>query len=281
MITKEASESLKRRYEAVLAAHADGEPFVIVNACTHGHEHIGLRVAETLKSDPSLASVPVEYMIGNEEACSRSVQYIDTDLNRAFPGKEDGNYEEVVAFFMSPLITKAAIVFDIHSTTTFSLGEQSAVIVTRSDAMTRRVIEAIRPPKAIIMKATENSALISQARIGIGMEYGGEDDWAVVNAVVGDIKRALAALGMIETESPSWHTWATEYYEVYGTIEKPSGYVLADDIVNYNEVSVGDVYARHGNDVLRAKESFYPFLFGENRYHDIFGFCARRLPRFE
>jgi len=277
MVSENEKKIMKDFYDGLISTYANRHPFVVVNACTHGHEHLGLRVIERLKGE--LASYPANilYTVANPTACERNIQYIDADLNRVFPGKENGNHEETVAFFMSPLIRAADIVFDIHSTTSFSLSDESAVILTHMDDATRRVVEAIRPPKAVLMTATKDNALMSEARIGIGMEYGQDNDDDTLGAVANDIRRALSFLSVTDDYAVTWHAYDTEYYEAYGVVPKPAGFSLAPDVLNYRKVFRGDVYARNGNATLRAEEDFYPFLFGENRYMDMFGFSARKL----
>ncbi len=215
--------------------------------------------------------------IANEAACKKKDQHIDADLNRVFPGKEDGNYEECLAHAMMQVIPACDVVCDIHSTNTLSLGKESALIVTHFTPETHAIIECIRPPKVIIMHATKDNALISGAPVGIGFEYECEDDEGAISAVEEDIRKILFHYGMAEKDGATWHDVPTEYYEIYGIFPKEKGDVLEHSIKNYTQVSAGDVVAKRGADEVRADEDFYPFLFGENRYTDMFGFTARKV----
>jgi succinylglutamate desuccinylase len=103
---------------------------VLIIGSTHSHEKIGLRVIESLRNlglDPSL----LDFEEGNPEAEKRSVRLIESDLNRVFPGKKHGTYEEKRAFELVKKIRSSDIVIDIHSTNTYDLGPLSSVIVTK------------------------------------------------------------------------------------------------------------------------------------------------------
>ena len=73
---------------------------ILIVAATHGHEKIGLRVFAELEK-LSLNSQNVELLIGNPVAEEKNVPFIESDLNRIFPGNEQGTLEEKRAFELS------------------------------------------------------------------------------------------------------------------------------------------------------------------------------------
>ncbi|MFW5917519.1 MAG: succinylglutamate desuccinylase, partial [Halorubrum sp.] len=64
----------------------EGEPEVAVVGAIHGDEPCGARaVRRLLDADPDVERA-VRLIVANEAALDAGVRYLDTDLNRAFPG---------------------------------------------------------------------------------------------------------------------------------------------------------------------------------------------------
>lgn len=244
---------------------------IIINAATHGDEKIGLRVSARLKKY-SLKKDQVTFNVANPHALSRNKRFVDQDLNRSFPGKINGNYEERRAQELAPLIKSADIVFDIHSTTS-SL--EDAVIITKLTSETKKILEIIAPKYVLIMNATKNNALISQAKIGIAFEYGKDTSEYAIAKTTEDIKRVLIHLKIMEGVLKK-KTAETVYFNVTHSVPKPPGFILLKNIKNYKQIKKGQVYAKSikTSETLVAKENFYPILFGEKKYNDYFGFAG-------
>ena len=242
---------------------------ILLTIGTHGDEHIGLPVAQKIQA----LNIPREVLhvhIANPKAFQLQKRFIETDLNRSFPGKKLGKYEERLAHKLSPAIKSADVVIDIHSTTS---DLKDAVIVTKLDAETRACIEAIQPKYALLMSATKDNALISQAKVGIAFEYGHDTNKEVIEKITTGLIRLLSHLGVVNIKSTRRrHT--TTYFDVINSVERPEGYVLCKGIENYKKVKANEPYATNGQKYLYATESFYPILFGEKKYIDIFGFKA-------
>lgn len=167
----------------------------------------------------------------------------------------------------------ADLVIDIHSTTSQL---KDALIVTTLDKKTRRLIEVINPKYLLYMKVTKNNALISEAKIGIAFEYGKDKDPRAINKTALDIKKLLSHLGMIDKKFKTSQS-QTDFFEVYATASKPNGAKLLKSVKNYKLIKKGEVYATVGKEQIVAKNDFYPILFGEKSYKDIFGFVAKKI----
>ncbi len=254
---------------------------ILIVGSTHGHEKIGLRVIEEL-GKLNLDSSQVEFIVGNPKASELGVPFTEGDLNRVFPGRPDGNYEEKRAFELSEKILQADLVIDIHSTKTTDLSENPMVIVTKYDEETKKVLDTISPPKVLIMRYKSDNALISQAKIGIAFEYGLDDSESVINATVHDIATILMNYGLINQNpfSNPLEVSTSSVYDVYDAFKKnfEGEYVLADQIENFKLVHQGEIICKtKSNEEILADEDFYPILFGNNRYKDILGFKAKKI----
>lgn len=245
---------------------------IILNILTHGDERIGLRVAkaiERLHIDRNVLAI----QIANKKAFESRRRFIDADLNRSFPGKRDGNYEEKLAFKLTPIIRATDLVIDVHSTKS---ALKDALIVTKFDKATRKYVNIVQPKYVLVMSVTKSNALISAAKVGIAFEYGKDKDKGVASKIVADIKRILASLNLIDANFRAKKT-RTTYFDVFATVKKPSGYTLVKSIKNYKKVRAGERFAQNGAAYLTAKDDFYPILFGNKNYPDIFGFRAKLI----
>lgn len=247
---------------------------IILNILTHGDEKIGLRVLDEIRK-LNVGKRNLIFQIANEKAVRLGKRFIDQDLNRSFPGKKDGNYEEKLAYKLSPIIKSADIVIDIHSTTSHL---KDALIVTKINKETREFIQAIQPKYVLIMKATKNNALISQARIGIAFEYGKDNSEIALRKTVLGIKRVLKKAKLLKKDFIDKRAMAPiNFFEVRKIVPRPEGCKLLSGIKNYQLIKKGQAYASCGDKKLVARENFYPILFGEKKYKDYFGFAGKKI----
>ena len=83
---------------------------VLIVVCQHGNEPYGLEIKKQLEGEYS-------FLVAHEKALEASKRFIETDLNRSFPGKKDGSLEEQLAYAIVPKLQQYKLVIDIHSTT--------------------------------------------------------------------------------------------------------------------------------------------------------------------
>jgi len=245
---------------------------IILNILTHGDERIGLKVVREIKK-LNIDKDTLVAQIANRRAFELRKRFIDQDLNRSFPGDKEGNHEEKLAYKISPIVKSADIVIDIHSTKSEL---KDAVIVTKLDINTRKCIEAMRPKYVLIMNATRDTALISQAKIGLAFEYGKDNNSIALKKIVTDIKKLFCYIGLVDIKLPKSKT-AAKYFDVVSEVAKPKGYKLLKKIKNYKIIHKGEVFATNGKHELIAEENFYPILFGEKNYKTIFGFRGKKI----
>lgn len=92
-----------------------GSPKLIVTSGIHGNEYSSdVLVNELLKIKPTKGSILFINKI-NRKAYTTNKRYFESDLNRSFPGKVDGTYEERLATKILDKVKDADFVLDIHS----------------------------------------------------------------------------------------------------------------------------------------------------------------------
>lgn len=92
-----------------------GKPNLIVTSGIHGNEYSSdVLINELLRIKPKTGSITFINKINNK-AYKTNKRYIESDLNRSFPGKKDGTYEEKIAIKILEKVKDADYVLDIHS----------------------------------------------------------------------------------------------------------------------------------------------------------------------
>ena len=81
----------------------------LIIICTHANEKYGLEVQKQIGSK-------YEFLIGNPLAMEKNIRFVESDLNRSFPGNISGTYEEKRAVEILKVIKKYEFIIDLHST---------------------------------------------------------------------------------------------------------------------------------------------------------------------
>lgn len=248
------------------------QPTIVVVGCLHGDETVGYKVIKELQK-LKIIKGQLKTIIGNDRAFIFNTRFIDKDLNRSFPGNKKSEYfEERRASEIIEVISSSDYVIDIHSTTSDS---KDVIIIKKKNTIINKMISVINPSKVVLMPKNFGDGSLIKFCSGISMEYG-KNNKGTFTKSLNDIKRLMSNLGMIEDNSSKIIN-KTKFYEIFGTEIKPKGFKLSKLIHNFNIVSKSSVIGQVGNKTIRAKETFYPVLFGEKAYKDIIGFKARKL----
>lgn len=263
------SFSLKSMNQKMVIKSKRKKPLVVVLGCVHGDETIGAKIINYLKKI-KIRNGTLVLKIGNPLARLKNKRFIDQDLNRSFPGNSTGNHEEKLAYKLKLLISSADFVIDIHTSTT---NTKPLVIVTKTNKSVEKLLNALNPSRVVIMdKNISKKALIYYCKAGLSLEYGKNISEKLITK---DIMTILSGLEM--TSLKKRKKVKTEFYLVVNALEKNPGYILTNKIRNFKLVKRGDVVANFGQNKLKATKDFYPILFGEKAYKDIFGFCAKKI----
>lgn len=248
---------------------------ILVIGCIHGDELIGQRVINELRrliiSRGTLVTV-----IANMRSIKAGKRFIDKDLNRSFPGNKKGKHEERLAYALFPLIKRADIVLDIHSTTTDTT---SAVILTKVNKSIKQLLSIFNPKRVVVMENKFGKTALSRyCKVGISFEYGKDKSEKAYKEILKDIRFILLGYGMIEgNKMVSKITHKTEYFQVVGELARPNGLKLEQAIKNFSLVQCGEIIAQKGDCIQKATRNFYPFLFGEKAYKEIWGFMLKKV----
>ena len=251
----------------------NGHPIVAVVGSVHGDEPVGRRIVEKLR-DIQLTQGTFIGIVANPCALERHTRFIDTDLNRSFPGNESGTLEEQMAYHLGETLKQADYILDVHSTTTDT--RDVAIIKNRTEKV-RTLVRKLSPRRVVLVPhGIGDGSLINSFDGAVSLEYGPHEDEYTYMSSFNGVMRVLAKFNMIAsamTESGE----VTEYFEVYGTVNRPDGFKMKLGIHNLVLCKKGETLGEVGDEQVYAEESFYPFLFGPESYKNIMGFKARKV----
>ncbi|MFB6169707.1 MAG: succinylglutamate desuccinylase/aspartoacylase family protein [Haloarculaceae archaeon] len=247
-----------------------GDPDVAVVAAIHGDEPCGVHAVERLlDSDPAVER-PVKLIVANERALGDGVRYVDTDLNRAFPGDPDADeYERRLAYDLADEL-RGCTVLALHSTQ--SHPDPFAIV----DGMDNPVRDLCPPLSVMAVVDTgqfvEGRLLVSPETIEVECGLQGSD--AAAENATRLVREFLTATGVLAGDTVDHPVPA---FRLTRVIPKPP----ADDYEvfaeNFERVEEGETYAAVDGDALTADEPFYPVLLSPYGYRDIFGYRSDRV----
>jgi succinylglutamate desuccinylase len=222
---------------------------ILLIGCQHGDEKFGKKIISLFSKK---AYKNVSFILANEKAAKRNVRYIDQDLNRSFPGDQEGNYEQRRAYELLPFIQAADIVLDIHTTTS---DVKMVPIVASLNPTIERIINLTTAKEIVVMgdEAVQRS-LIGHAGMGISLEFGLE--YSQTHDAIEDIRNIIEGL-ISETKKDKI---ARRVFYVSGKIFNDR--VLPRESKNFEPLE---------------SDGIFPFLLHEKAYKDFQGFYADRV----
>lgn len=219
--------------EAVNKAIKLARGTVFVGA-THGNEKIGVEVLQQLQQNGMLQKN--EWLIGNPLAFTQSKRYIQTDLNRAFPGNSNSQlYEERRAQEILEQVARFRYVVDIHGT-----DDNTGIFLIISNQTPENLALADRldVTNVVIWPSSSNQItgpLNKFVKCGVEIECGSQNSQEIRIELEQVLRKYC--LGKL-SEKPK------QYFEVY---EKLKNYNGSQGIKSFQEVTI-------------AGETFYPLL---------------------
>jgi nucleoside diphosphate kinase len=215
--------------------------------CVHGNEVFGKDVFDNFSA--KLAEYPgLTIVLANEKALSENRRFIDSDLNRVFPGDIKGDYEKRLAAQIMEAIDKDSYVIDIHTTTS---PLKLTPIITNLTRGTRKILNQCDSEEVVFMKNGKN-ALIGQFQSGVSFEYG--ERYAKTNNVVPGIESMTSALLTGKVLNPRLR----KLYKCSSAL--PKHFNVPTDSENFKVIE--------GTNIL-------PFLIFEKNYTDYEGFALQ------
>jgi predicted deacylase len=263
---------MKNMLEPKIEIIGNGKPVVVIVGGMHGDEKVGLRVFKKIKSDLIISKGTLKLITANRQALLKGARFIDSDLNRSFPGSINGGKEEQLAVKLTKIVLGCDYLLDLHACSVpnpaFCIirGENKINLAKRTN-LTNVVI--------FPLKKQGGRSLIDQVENGIGLELGGYENVGTTNAGFYAVTNFLSSLGMLKKRKII--AKKQSIYKINGNIYRDEGFIKSRKIKNLQLVRKGTVLGRIANRKVLAERDFYPALFGQRSYGNILSLAAERL----
>lgn len=249
----------------------EGPPELAIVGGIHGDEPAGVAAVQRLMESPPPVDRPVALVVANELATQRGDRFVETDLNRAFPGDPAGSHEERLAARLGTEL-EGCRVLALHSTQSH---DEPFAVVDRLTEWTRSVCRHLPVDAVVETGSLVEGRLFATAEV-VEVECGRQwSQRAIENAE--EIARAfLAAEGAIQSAiTPRDHP----IYRLRDRVPKRSAADYEIRVSNFTRVRRGEVFATADGEPVRAEDTFYPVLMSAEGYDDVFGYAAEHVGR--
>lgn len=248
----------------------EGEPEVAIVGGVHGDEPCGPAAIErTLAADYTYER-PVVFVVANEPAIEAEVRYLDTDLNRSFPGDPDADSRETRLAAELADVVGDCETLSLHSTQSY---ERAFAIVKAVDDFARGVCPQLSVDAVVDAGAFDRGRLFTVAPRTIEVECGFQGSAQAADNATQLVFEFLAATGAIDAD-PGTTPTELPLYRLDRSISKDSAPEYEVPASNFERVEAGEAFAIAGDEAVEAAEPFYPVLMSAYGYDELFGFAA-------
>lgn len=246
-----------------------GEPEVAVVGGLHGDEPSGVWAVRRLQQADLDLQRGVAFVVANPGAVETGVRYVESDLNRVFPGDPTGDREERLAAELCDLVGPLTTV-SLHDTHSRPV---PFALVHRSQPLEYE-LAADLPVQYVVDHSGVNEGTITTCGPVVEIEVGSDDPREGARSAE---EQAVAFLQRVDALPGSPPPAEPAYFQMIDRIPKPPGASYRLHVRNFERVPAGTVYATIDGRDLVAEEPFYPILMSETGYVDILGYRAHKL----
>lgn len=252
-----------------------GEPEIAVVGAIHGDEPCSVHAVETLLDKAPAVERPVKVIIANERALAQNERFIDTDLNRVFPGDPDAEaYEERLATDVLAEL-RGCPTLALHSTQSTS---KPFALVTETGPLAETVCPQLSIEALVEAGACVDTALGAHVD-AIEVECGLQGTAQANTNAERLVSEFLGAMGALPSKPA--RTDSVAVFRLCHPIPKPPATEYAVHVPNFERVAPGETYATSDDRALVAEEAFYPVLMSAAGYERQFGYAAELTARLE
>lgn len=263
---------MKHKIQPIIEKIGSGKPIVGIVGAMHGNES-GPQIIEKLKKTIKPKKGTLVFLTANTKAREKNVRFVDEDLNRAFPGKKNGNYEQQLAHELTKIGKKFDYLIDLHSCSM----ESAPFCIIRSFAgEDMQLAKCSKLPFVVVYPRTTQGggSFIDYVKCGIGLELGLHDKKSTVQDGYKAVLNILKSLEVIEGRVKKNQQ---KILKVIGHLERKEGITMREDIKNFQKIKKDQIIGTKNGKPLYAQNDFYPVLYKEKSYTNTYGWIGEEV----
>ena len=246
-----------------------GEPEVVVVAGVHGDEKSGVRAVRRLREADLELQRGVAFVLANPAAIEAGERYLDSDLNRVFPGDPNGDREERIAARLCEFV-EGRTTLSLHGTE----AQPTPFALVHSAQERELELASELPVPHVIDHWGVNEHTITTCGYSVEIELAAENSEEVAATAERQARAFLERVDALPGEPPDADP---DYYHMGESVPKPDGSSYEVHVENFERVPEGTAYATVDGEELTADEPFRPLLFSEGGAADIFGHRGEKI----
>jgi len=246
-----------------------GEPEVVVVGGVHGSEKSGVRAVRRLREADLDLQRGVAFVLANPAAIEAGERYLDSDLNRVFPGDPNGDREEQIAAHLCEFVD-GRTTLSLHGTE----AEPTPFALIHSADEREFELAARLPVPHVVDHWGLNEQTITTCGCSVEIELASEDSEEAAEAAE---YQALAFLKRVDALPGNPPDADPDFFHMGDPVHKDDERSYELHVENFEHVSEGTVYASVDGQDLVADESFWPILMSEHGSEDLLGYKGRKI----
>jgi predicted deacylase len=251
----------------------DGEPEVAIVGGIHGDEPCGVRAVDELVADDPTVERPVALVVANEEALAAGTRYLDTDLNRSFPGDPASPaHESRLAAELANVLADCTVL-SLHSTQSY---DDLFAVTNGLGEFEREVCPRLSVDAVVDARTFNQGRLFSAVSRTVEIECGYQGSEQATQNAYAVAREFLGATGALPDAARAANP-DLPLFRLRRRVPKEPGHDYEVFVSNFEHVPAGDVFAAMGSEDIVAEEGFYPVLMSPYGYEDVFGYAAERV----
>jgi len=258
----------------------EGVPEVAVVGAIHGDEPCGAAAVHRLREELDDGDVErsVSLILANERALDAGERYLETDLNRSFPGDPNADAHETRLAHDLAREIRGATVLALHSTRSYA----GPFAVVDSVSEVARSVAPRLPIDALVETGENTDGRLIEYPHTVEVECGLQGSDAAAENAYWLARSFLSATGAVApptADSPLQDrtTDPVPVFRLEESIPKPDAEEYAVFAENFQRVAAEEAFAAADGEPLTAGEPFFPVLLSAEGYEDQFGFAADRV----
>ncbi len=246
-----------------------GEPEVVVVAGVHGDERSGIRAVNRLREADLDLLRGVAFVLANPEAIEAGERYLDSDLNRVFPGDPDGDREERIAARLCDFV-EGRVTLSLHETD----AEPTPFALIHSAQEREFELASQLPVPHIVDHWGVNEETITTCGFTVEIELAAANTDEIADAAEQQARSFLERVDALPGDPPAVDS---AYFHMDEPVPKPGGSSYEVHVENFERVPEGAVYASVDGRELTADEAFWPIMLSAEGSEDIFGYRGQKI----